>query len=58
MESDHDDCHTGHLLCVAAAAKDAGLHDDGAADAGAGDRGECCDLYAGERGSAEEVAGC
>src|ERR1700730_2874423 len=58
MESDHDDCHTGHSLCAAAVAEDAGVHSYGGVDAGAGDWGECCDLYTGERGSAEETAGC
>ena len=54
---DDDDVWAGCALCAAAVAQDAGIYDHGAADAGAGHRGECRDLYAGEFGAAEESAG-
>src|ERR1017187_4910617 len=46
----------GLALCSAPAAQDAGIHDDGAADAGPGHRSQRGDLHAGERGSHEGSA--
>src|SRR5882757_3245949 len=57
QRSEHDDADTGHSLCAATTAEDAGIHDYGAADAGVGNWRECRDLYAGECCAAKEPTG-
>src|SRR5271166_2351958 len=56
-ESKGDDSITGRALRAAAIEEDSGVYGHGGADAGAGDRRECGDLYAGERGHDAESAG-
>src|SRR6202044_234299 len=52
-----DDTDAGSSLYSAAVTEDAGVHPYCCADPGAGDWGECRDLYPGARGAAEEPAG-
>src|ERR1700744_4164534 len=52
-----DDTDAGSSLHAAAVTEDAGVHPYCCADPGAGDWGECRDLYPGACGTAEEPAG-